>query len=60
MKNVKDESFDHKQEAAKLYNELKKTQPIIANLQEQNVKFLTFARMLTWYLFHCRGRWSKS
>lgn len=47
MKNVKDESFDHKQEAAKLYNELKKMQPIIANLQEQNVKFLIFGRMLT-------------
>jgi hypothetical protein len=39
MKNVKEESFEHKQEAAKLYNELKKMQPIIANLQEQNVSF---------------------
>lgn len=37
MKNIKDESFEHKQEAAKLYNELRKLQPLIADLQEQNV-----------------------
>ncbi len=37
MKSVKEESFEHKQEAAKLYNELKKIQPLVAELQEQKV-----------------------
>jgi chromosome segregation ATPase len=33
---IKDESFEHKKEAAKLYNELQKLQPVIQELQEKN------------------------
>ncbi|KAJ3342081.1 hypothetical protein HDU91_000586, partial [Kappamyces sp. JEL0680] len=32
---IEEESFEHKQEAAKLYNELRKLQPIVAELQDQ-------------------------
>jgi chromosome segregation ATPase len=36
MEVVKDESFEHKQEAAKLYNEMRKLQPVISDLTEKN------------------------
>ncbi|KAJ3254091.1 hypothetical protein HK103_007552 [Boothiomyces macroporosus] len=38
LNEIKTESNEHKLEAAKLYNELKKIQPVIAELQEKNKK----------------------
>lgn len=37
MAEIKEESFEHKLEAAKLFNELRKIQPVISELQERNV-----------------------
>ncbi|KAJ3319323.1 hypothetical protein HDV06_006431 [Boothiomyces sp. JEL0866] len=38
LNEIKTESNEHKLEAAKLYNELKRVQPIISELQEKNKK----------------------
>jgi chromosome segregation ATPase len=36
LQEQKDESFEHKKEAAKLYNELRRIQPILQEMQEKN------------------------
>jgi chromosome segregation ATPase len=36
LEELNEESFEHKKEAAKLYSELKKMQPVVLDLQEKN------------------------
>jgi chromosome segregation ATPase len=36
LQEQKDESFEHKKEAAKLYNELRRLQPLLQEMQEKN------------------------